>query len=561
MKTARLLVLCAWGAWAAGCGGGSAAGDGSGGAGGGSGGTGGGQKMDAVDAPVDMQGSPDADGKPGGDKGGDMVDNRPDFAGDSWPDGWDHDPYSVPDDFDRSDCDTSGFAAWKPDGIWTTHFTLGGSGVTMFRFGKDAAPGFEDATPQPEAMDLRGWGGGRAIPHIVWNDKTIFWSRTTDTMTEHRVTSWLVCKRPDADTTDGKLARCVEGKCDIGTFHAVRLLRIPGEADALGVGKLAEFNGEPKWEGGLTVNVRVSKGNAYLARYQDGLRVLDVSKAASGTISGRSHVAPADKNEIWNDVKIIADRFILMASSKNGMVVIDAADPDKPVVAVDKFPDMDRNVHSIFIEGSTAYLADISYGGIEVVDMTDPSKPKQTGEFKIDKGDFVHDLTVDKKIGYLNYWGNGMVVVDLTDPTMPKELGRFEYKDATSHASWKVAAGGRTFIVHGDEDWAAHLRTVDVDPASGSYLKEMGSLKLRDHVSIHNILCVTARCYVAWYQDGLRIVDVADGTKPKQVAYFNTWQGTGGKSFYEGGLGVDVVGGLVYLADSERGLLVFKETP
>jgi hypothetical protein len=89
----------------------------------------------------------------------------------------------------------------------------------------------------------------------------------------------------------------------------------------------------------------------------------------------------------------------------------------------------------------------------------------------------------------------------------------------------------------------------------------IGELSLRPEVSVHNIMAFGDRAYVAWYQDGIRILDLSDPTTPTVAAYFNTWDGRDGNSFYEGAIGLDVDLGasLLYVADTARGLLILSE--
>jgi hypothetical protein len=46
------------------------------------------------------------------------------------------------------------------------------------------------------------------------------------------------------------------------------------------------------------------------------------------------------------------------------------------------------------------------------------------------------------------------------------------------------------------------------------------------------------------------------------TAWYNSWDGGPGNNFYEGaiGLDVDLGSGLIYLADTDRGLLILRPT-
>jgi hypothetical protein len=99
-------------------------------------------------------------------------------------------------------------------------------------------------------------------------------------------------------------------------------------------------------------------------------------------------------------------------------------------------------------------------------------------------------------------------------------------------------------------------------------MTEIGRYQTRKEVGMHNIQMVGDKVYLSYYQDGIRIVDVADPTQPTEVAHFNTWDPeTSFGSAFEGAVGVRVAPitattgaqDHVFVADISRGLLILKE--
>jgi hypothetical protein len=284
----------------------------------------------------------------------------------------------------------------------------------------------------------------------------------------------------------------------------------------------------------------------------------------------------------FNDVKLFhvgERRYAALADNIIGMVIYDVTDPTDPIFVSSFFPELSvynrLNNHTLAIVGTTAYMANYNgsemldpqggSGGLLIVDLSDPSHPVELGRWlatEVD-GTFVHDLYVEDGVAYLCTWEAGLTLLDVHDPANPFVLGRFTYDRMTSHSVWVTRAGGRLVAVHGDEDFGSHLRVVDVDPNSGEYLQEIGALQLRPEVSIHNIMARGDKVISAWYQDGLRLVDLSDPTQPRLSSWYNTWDGmadpNNGHSFYEGIIGVDEADGKIYAMDIAKGLFVFEE--
>ena len=479
-------------------------------------------------------------------------------------------PFSDPSAFDRGGCAPGSLAGFDPTGIW--HY----DNVIV-----DVAA-FASVTRFDQGAGLEAKIFGRPAQVSLTNDdlftRVEYEARDGDDI----LFAYDACAVTAEGALDGKFAYCSGSTCYTGSFHAVRVERIAGEAESSGVELVSEHAGDSPdaWGDGITVNVRVSDGIAYLARYGDGLRIVDVVDPASPHDLGGAPVERPDDDEIYNDVKIVrADerRYALMASNWRGIVAYDVTDPTAPV-EVSHFPEppegKDRiNVHTLFTEttdaGTLAYLADTSLRGIRIYDVTDPRAPKKLGAYvhpESSKNDnaFVHDLYIDQGKAYLCAWDLGLLEVDATDPAQPELVGSFrDYERRTNHSTWVTEVGERRIAVTGDEDWGAHVRMIDVGADSEARFTEIGALSLRPEVSVHNIMAFGDRGYVAWYQDGFRLLDLSNPTQPTVAAYFNTWDGRRGDSFFEGAVGIDVDldAGLVYIADSERGLLVLKLNP
>ncbi len=321
------------------------------------------------------------------------------------------------------------------------------------------------------------------------------------------------------------------------------------------LGELGEQNGMPM----PAYNVVVDGSYAYTVG-PFGLDVIDVSNPAAPVHRGHADGSFNDVRVVRGGGKIVAYAAPLFGDET---AVIDVTDPAGPV-QTSVIPEYS---HSLQVQtvGNTTHLYLASYtNGVPRFDVTNPLVPVRLGEATIPGPESgVHDLTVDGDRLYINYTEAGFVALDISGGLdAAVELGR--RPSPYSHASWAGTAGGRKILLHGDEgmveDGGAYLSVLDGDSASPTFMQEIGSYRTRKEVGIHNMQLVGDKAYISYYQDGVRVVDLSDPTMPREVAHYNTWrEETAYGGPFEGAIGIRVAGDKIYVADMERGLMIFEE--
>ncbi|MBK9029835.1 MAG: hypothetical protein IPL61_00580 [Myxococcales bacterium] len=465
--------------------------------------------------------------------------------------------YDDPADFDRSGCVAGSLAGLDPQAIYHLQVDF---------------EGFVSTTAA--RLDVLGdgqFGGvlaGRDATRALASADDIFLYREID---PENTRTLDLCAQVDGFVT-GQYAYCSSQGCFLGTVRGKAVRRL-AEPAASGLVLLGEYS-DPTWAPGIGVNVRVDGDLAYLARYQDGLRILDIADPAHVVEVGHAPTEDAQGREIYNDVKLAranGRRYAIVGSNLAGAVVWDVTTPAAPTLVAHMGTSIGGdpiNVHTVFVDGGKAYLANTDLG-LEIYDLADPAAPVRLGQVANPSasGDvFLHDLSVQGDRAYLNFWEAGMVIADVADPAAPAVVGTFaNYGETSSHSNWVTQVGSRRIAAHGDEQWGSHLRLVDVTEGTAGFLGQTGAWKTRDEVSAHNIMAFGSIVYVAYYQDGVRLIDIADPAAPREVAWFNTWPGYDrgyGYSFYEGAVGidVDVARRRVYVADSNRNLMILADT-
>lgn len=253
----------------------------------------------------------------------------------------------------------------------------------------------------------------------------------------------------------------------------------------------------------------------------------------------------------------------LYVSFSNGMQWYDILNPKQPQLVLDFRPPELINAHTFFVTGNLLYVADYNSGGIRIYDITNKKSPKLLTTI-LDGAWSIHDMTVIKGRLY-GAWINGnsgLSMVDVSTPARPRELAKMRYPQAGTHNVWPTEDG--KYIFSTDEIGATRhtLKVWDArTPGQLTQVAEFG-VGTSPASTIHNVYVRGHYAYISYYCEGVRVVDIADPTKPQEVAFYDI-NGTSFCSGYDSNWGVDPFSNIIFASDMQRGLyaLEFSDHP
>jgi hypothetical protein len=479
------------------------------------------------------------------------------FQGDGL--GGDEPLFDEPADFDRSDCGGEPPASIDPVGAWHGEIVPddgSGNSLTVFR----VDPGAGD--------ELAGILNNEAADEVGYRDGDLFLRResTVDDVTS--VFAIDLCSVDEQGRLHGRMAFCYgEPPCYEGDViaYAVRPL---DEPEAEGMTLVSEWPGpaEAPWAALDASDVRHQGTAAFVLVRFGGLVIVDLTDPAAPADLADLPASPDESFGALQVGEVDGRVYAFLASTRRGVVVVDVTDPTDPVeVTAFPAPPADESgiyVQALFLDGTRLYVGGSTSAGMGIFDVSDPKTPVELGAYVDFERGSPDGISVRDGVAYLNQGVAGFNAVDVSDPAAPVSIGRFDgYPGAASSSNAVTEAGGRQVAAHSDEGLSGHVRIIDVDPGSDAAFEEIGAYQTRPQVGVNAVRAVGDRALVAYHQDGLRVIDLADPTDPTEVAHFDSWTGIGdeyGRGFFEGAADVDYDGerDLVLLVDSHRGLLV-----
>ena len=338
-------------------------------------------------------------------------------------------------------------------------------------------------------------------------------------------------------------------------------------------------------------------------RYPSGTSIFDVADPRNPKLLANVGMPDgwhSHKVRVANDIMIVNHERLGQNGSDEfggGLGIYDVSNPSKPA-EIAKWRTHGKGVHRYDFDGRYAYISPTVEGFIGniamILDLQDPANPEEVGRWWIPGQwqaggeeypweDWVpprchHPLRVDDRL-YVSYWHHGFFILDIGDISKPKLVSAANTSPAFPHPTHTCLRvpeklKGRDIMVVADED-VAKLR-----PASPSFAwiyditeescptaiatiqvdgVDIDGSPQQDMVGCHqpSERFLGTKIPFAWFEQGLRIVDVADPFHPKEIGSYKPDPPAGEDRASSNDVTIDERG-LVYLIDRQRGVDIIE---
>jgi hypothetical protein len=304
-----------------------------------------------------------------------------------------------------------------------------------------------------------------------------------------------------------------------------------------------------------------------------------------------------------------------------GLALYDVTNPAKPRELGRLATGVTSGVHEMGVvqrpDGRVLALAAVPYsfnlsqgrqGDLRIIDITDPRRPRELADWDVRRDGpaesrgqlaarrdvFDHSawpFDQGNKL-YASFWAAGVQFLDITDPASPRLIGQTPYRPEDgyrgAHSGWfnddetlfvqndeamqAVGSGSRaswTFQRVFDTSSLEHPKLRSTFATESAVPGNDGKVATDGVYSVHNAVIKGDRAYASWYSDGVRVVDLSDPGRPREVAWFvppptsprqSAATAEGGRRDMPLVWGVFPWKGLVLASDMNSGLWVFRVT-
>ncbi|HEX9828906.1 MAG TPA: choice-of-anchor B family protein [Bacteroidota bacterium] len=292
-----------------------------------------------------------------------------------------------------------------------------------------------------------------------------------------------------------------------------------------------------------------------------GTAIVDITEAP--TLAEVAFIPGPDN--FWREMKTYGEyAYIVTESDGFGLQIVDLRNLPDSASAVKTYAWQDTvngtprtiwRAHTVSVENNYLYLNGGNFSGIRILDLTDPENPVKAGVYV---GPYIHDSYIRNDTIYASAINNGggVDIIDARDKTNPQRIKLIQYVGSGTHNAWTTEDG-------------KYLLTTDEIGTTDKSLKIWDIRDLQNPVMISEVLSPTAivhnvfvkgnLAYVAWYNDGIKVIDISDPANPQIVGFYDTYL-PAQSGLYDGAWGAYPYypSGKVIVSDRQTGLYVLQ---
>jgi hypothetical protein len=370
-----------------------------------------------------------------------------------------------------------------------------------------------------------------------------------------------------------------------------------GNAPEFGISKNVKLVGRTDLAGGG--QVVVENGYAYVGHMDPphGTTILDVKDPKHPKVVVEIEIPKgvhSHKVRVSGDVMLVnLERYQSKEKLPTGLKIYDITNREKPKEIA--FVETNGGVHRFTFDGRYAYLSvhlEGYRGRIPMIfDLKDPTRPTEVGRWWM-PGQWIgggetptwegtahqchHPIRYGDRL-YVSYWHGGFVILDIADMSKPKFIGGLNWSPpypspihTTVPIPWKLM--GRDMMVVVDEEagkrapappafmWMVDI-TEEKQPVSVSTYNPEAAFSIAPghqygaHQPAEQVY--DNKMFVTWFSGGLRVVDISNPYRLKEVGYYVPKPGRGQTKVKSNDV-YRADNGLIYLVDRLDGLEILE---
>lgn len=290
----------------------------------------------------------------------------------------------------------------------------------------------------------------------------------------------------------------------------------------------------------------------------DGTAFVDVSTPTNPVYVGELPMTEGSHANSWRDIKVYEDHAFIVADNvgDHGMQVFDLSelrdvDPSEMPVTFEASALYDRinSAHNVAINKETGYAYIVGGsgggqtcgGGLHMVNIQDPLNPTFEGCFGGEGGagsggtGSTHDAQCILYEGpdqehqgreiCVGYNETEIAVVDVTDKSTPELISTASYPNfGYVHQGWFT--DNQRYMYSNDEgdeiaENVQRTRTIVWDMSDLDNPVVANQFLLSNPSSDHNLYVKGDKMYQSNYKSGLRVLDISNPEKPKEIGHFD----------------------------------------